>query len=50
MKHDTREAEDVLDVAVAIAEADGEIEPDLAQAVINAAYLVACADGECEAS
>ncbi|EPE4904091.1 TPA: tellurite resistance TerB family protein, partial [Escherichia coli] len=23
---------------------------DLAQAVINAAYLVACADGECEAS
>ncbi|EFJ6287614.1 tellurite resistance TerB family protein, partial [Escherichia coli] len=22
----------------------------LAQAVINAAYLVACADGECEAS
>ncbi|ERC80415.1 hypothetical protein ECT23400_2044, partial [Escherichia coli T234_00] len=25
MKHDTREAEDVLDVAVAIAEADGEI-------------------------
>ncbi len=28
MKHDTREAEDVLDVAVAIAEADGEIEPE----------------------
>ena len=26
MKHNTREAEDVLDVAVAIAEADGEIE------------------------
>nr|EET5083300.1 tellurite resistance TerB family protein [Escherichia coli] len=25
VKHDTREAEDVLDVAVAIAEADGEI-------------------------
>ncbi|EFF9079841.1 tellurite resistance TerB family protein, partial [Escherichia coli] len=24
VKHDTREAEDVLDVAVAIAEADGE--------------------------
>ncbi|EEC8653215.1 tellurite resistance TerB family protein, partial [Escherichia coli O157:H7] len=23
---------------------------DLAQVVINAAYLVACADGECEAS
>ncbi|EFH0086981.1 tellurite resistance TerB family protein [Escherichia coli] len=23
---------------------------DLAQAVINAAYLEACADGECEAS
>ncbi|EOR6897334.1 tellurite resistance TerB family protein [Escherichia coli] len=28
VKHDTREAEDVLDVAVAIAEADGEIEPE----------------------
>ncbi len=28
MKHDTREAEDVLDVAVAIAEAEGEIEPE----------------------
>lgn len=27
MKHDPREAEDVLDVAVAIAEADGEVEP-----------------------
>lgn len=27
-EHDTREAEDVLDVAVAIAEADGEIEPE----------------------
>lgn len=27
VKHDQREAEDVLDVAVAIAEADGEIEP-----------------------
>lgn len=28
VKHDTREAEDVLDVAVAIAEADGEVEPE----------------------
>ncbi|HFO8359998.1 TPA: TerB family tellurite resistance protein, partial [Escherichia coli] len=28
VKHDTHEAEDVLDVAVAIAEADGEIEPE----------------------
>lgn len=28
VKHDPREAEDVLDVAVAIAEADGEIEPE----------------------
>ncbi|GCT73467.1 TciA/TerB-like protein [Escherichia coli] len=28
MKHDTREAEDVLDVAVAIAEAAGEIAPE----------------------
>ncbi|CAI2469977.1 Dna-J like membrane chaperone protein [Serratia ficaria] len=28
VKHDTREAEDVLDVAVAVAEADGEIEPE----------------------
>lgn len=28
VKHDTREAEDVLDVAVAIAEAEGEIEPE----------------------
>lgn len=28
VKHHTREAEDVLDVAVAIAEADGEIEPE----------------------
>ena len=27
VKHDTREAEDVMDVAIAIAEADGEIEP-----------------------
>ncbi|HCW7041908.1 TPA: tellurite resistance TerB family protein [Klebsiella pneumoniae] len=27
VKHDTREAEDVMDVAVAIAEADGEVEP-----------------------
>ncbi|EGF4599819.1 tellurite resistance TerB family protein [Salmonella enterica subsp. enterica serovar Agama] len=28
VKHDTREAEDVLDVAVTVAEADGEIEPE----------------------
>lgn len=28
VKHDTREAEDVMDVAVAIAEADGEVEPE----------------------
>lgn len=28
VKHDTHEAEDVLDVAVAVAEADGEIEPE----------------------
>ncbi len=28
MKHDTREAEDVLDVAVALAGADGEIGPE----------------------
>ncbi|MEG8837864.1 tellurite resistance TerB family protein [Klebsiella quasipneumoniae] len=28
VKHDTREAEDVMDVVVAIAEADGEVEPE----------------------
>ncbi len=55
MKHDTREAEDVLDVAVAIAEADGEIEPEdvkhdtrEAEDVLDVAVAIAEADGEIE--